>query len=378
VIAPQIPRFWPLFAIALGVRFVVVILGSLLATLPPDPYQDPQTPRQFRAEMLAGSVRVIEPWYRFDAEWYVRVARQGYAKAEDAGGRVGVAFLPALPAVLAAADWLGIDIFWAGILSVNLAAAAGTTILARVAAKLTGDRATAIRAFVLINAFPTALFFSAPYNESFGLLFTALAMDAWIDRKSLRAGVFALFGSLARMTGVAVGVAAIASWLCDDRSRQGSKRALIVATASFAGLALFWLYLWWAVGDPFAGLKSQASWGRRQLSLWNPWYAIQSIYDPRLPRWSETYFVVLFALLGVRAWLRRGAFWGVLTLMPVAMMMMSGTFMSGHRLILAALPGFIELAELLRNRSLFRVTVVGFAVGQWILLHRYVHWVWAG
>ena len=180
------------------------------------------------------------------------------------------------------------------------------------------------------------------------------------------------------MTGVAVGVAALAAWLFEDRTRQGAKRATIVALGSFAGLGLFWLYLWWAVDDPFAGLKAQAAWGRRGLSVWNPWYAIESIYDPTIPHWGEAFLVLGFAILGIRAWLRRGTFWGALVLFPVAQMMMSGTFLSGHRLILAALPGFIELADLLRNRWLFRLTVLGFAIAQWVLLFRYVHWSWAG
>ena len=74
---------------------------------------------------------------------------------------------------------------------------------------------------MLIQAFPTAFFFSAPYNEAFGLLFTALALSAWLDRKAGRAALFAALGSLARMTGVAVGVAALVGWLCDDRTRAG-------------------------------------------------------------------------------------------------------------------------------------------------------------
>ncbi len=377
--APQpLLRFWPLFFVALAVRIAVLALGVLLALLPPDPYQDPKTPDRYRAEMLAGSAQVIEPWYRWDADWIVSIARDGYATAGDNTGRHGVAFMPAMPAVLVAAHTVGLNEFWFGLLAANLATAVGMAVFTRVTARLSGDRDTAIRAFVLLNAFPTSFFLSAPYNEAFGLLFTALALSAWLDQKAIQAGVWALLGSLCRMTGAAVGVAAFAWWLFEDRSRQGAKRALIVAVGSFAGLLLFWGYLGWAVGDPFAGLKSQVAWGRRALSPWNPLYAIESIYDPVLPHWGEAFIVLGFAVLGIRAWLRRGAFWGVLTLVPVGQMMLSGTFLSGHRVILAALPGFIELADLLRNRLLFRAVVLGFAVTQLVLLNRYVHWLWAG
>jgi len=392
-----VPRFLPLFAVALGVRLAVVVLGVLLipvqpakpvkvfglvvagfpADLRPPKEKDPVA-EGYRDEILASSARAIEPWYRWDAVWLANVATHGYADAADKGGRLGVAFMPAQPACMAAAAALGLNPFWVGLLVANLAGAAGTAVFARVAARLTGDRDTGLRTFVLLLAFPAGFFFSAPYNESFGLLFTALALSAWLDRRAVRTAFFAALGSLARMTGVAFGVAALAGWLFDDRTRPGLKRALIVAVGSFAGLILFWGYLGWAVNDPFAGLKSQVAWGRRGLSVWNPWYAIESIYDPELPHWGEAFVVLGFAVLGIRAWARRGAFWGVLTLVPVGQMMLSGTFLSGHRLILAALPGFIELADVLKNRSLFRLTVLGFALAQLVLLNRYVHWIFAG
>jgi hypothetical protein len=373
------PRFWPLFLVALGVRVAVVVLGIFLASLPPDirPTEDP-VPIHFRDEILAGSARVIEPWYRWDAIWYVNVAENGYSKAADKGGRLGPAFLPAMPLCIAAARTLGINPYWAGLLIANLAAAAGTAIFARVTVRLTSDRTTGLRAFVLLMAFPTSFFFSAPYNEAFGLLFTALALSAWFQLRPTRAGLFAAFGSLARLTGVALGVAAIGGWICEDRTRTGFKRAAIIAFGSFVGVLLFWAYLGWTVDDPFAGLKTHEVWGRKKLSLWNPWLSIKSIYDPQVPYLGEAFAAFGFTFLGIRAWIKRGAFWGILTLVPIGQMMMSGTFLSGHRIVLAALPGFIELADLLRNRLAFRVVVVGFAYIQFELLNRYVHWISAG
>jgi hypothetical protein len=371
-------RFWPLFAAALAVRLAVVLLGLALATRAPDPYQDPRTPTRFRDQIIATSARPIEPWYRYDAVWFANVALNGYAGAEDRGIHLGPAFMPAMPMTMAAAHALGLNPFWAGLIAANLAAAAGIAVLARVAARLTNDRAVGLRTFILIQAFPTAFFFSAPYNEAFGLLFTSLALAAWLSEKSTRAALFAALGSLARMTGVALGAAALVGWAVDDRARPGLRRALVLAAGSFGGLILFLGYLAWAVGDPFAALKTHAAWGRHGLALGNVWLAIESVYDPVLPHWGEALLVLPFVPLGIRAWRRRGAFWGVLTLMPVVQMMLSGTFLSGHRVILAALPGFIELAYLLKNRAWFGIVVVSFAGAQLILLNRYVHWIFAG
>ena len=62
-------------------------------------------------------------------------------------------------------------------------------------------------------------------------------------------------------------------------------------------------------------------------------------------------------------------------------MFASGTLLSGHRLILAALPGFLELADLPSmhpGARLFFATLLGFAFAQLLLLNRYVHWIFAG
>ena len=88
----------------------------------------------------------------------------------------------------------------------------------------------------------------------------------------------------------------------------------------------------------------------------------------------------LLALLRfrIRDWRRRGAFWGLVTLLPIAQMAATGTFLSGHRILLACLPGFIELADLLRNRLAYWTTAVLFAVVQLFLLSNYIHWIFAG
>jgi hypothetical protein len=143
-------------------------------------------------------------------------------------------------------------------------------------------------------------------------------------------------------------------------------------------LALFCGFLWWAVGDPLALLKSHEKWGRPGLSWKNPLRAVESVYDANLPHWGEAVAVVGFTILGIRAWGKRGAFWGLVVLVPVAQMLASGTLLSAHRVILAALPAFIELADLLRRRVWLLAAVLGFGFAQLLLLNRYVLWQFAG
>jgi hypothetical protein len=374
------PRFLPLFLLALAVRLVVVALGVLLAQRPPhDPRPLDPTANAILDRVEGGSAKVVAPWYRWDAVWYVNVAENGYAGASDSGGRLGVAFLPALPAVMALASTLGLNLFWIGVIVPNLAAAAGTAVMARVAARLTESRETGLRTFALLLAFPTAFFFSAPYNEAFGLLFGALALSAWQRERTKTAAALALLSSLSRMTSITLGVAAIGAWVLNPkRTREGAKRAAWLAAGSFGGLVLFWGFLWWSVGDFFAGAKSQAAWGRAGPSVLNPWIAITDALNPDYPRYGDLLAVVACAILGVLAWVKRGAFWGILVLVPVAQMLATGTLLSGSRLVLACLPAFVELAPLVRARVLFVAVVGAFAAVQVVLLDRFVHWVFAG
>jgi hypothetical protein len=183
-VTPTAPRFLPLFLAALAVRAGTVALGAWLASQPPRVLlPDGPAAVEVRRRVEQSGAGAIEPWFRWDAVWMANVARHGYSGAADRGGRLGVAFLPTVPATLAA-GW---------------------------------------RTLALLLAFPTALLFSAPCNESFGLLFTAIALAAWLAERPALAGAGALLGSLARMTGVALGVAAgCEGWSCWCPSRRCS------------------------------------------------------------------------------------------------------------------------------------------------------------
>jgi hypothetical protein len=181
------------------------------------------------------------------------------------------------------------------------------------------------------------------------------------------------------MTGAVVGAAALVSWLLDgSRTRRQLIRALIVVVGCAIGVAGGLAVIGWATGDPLIGIKSQAGWGRRSASILNFGAAIRSIYDPVAPRRLEGGLAILFVFLGIRAWIKRGAFWGLVTLLPIAQMAATGTFLSGHRVLLACLPGFIELADLLKNRLAFMITIALSVVIQLFLLNNYIHWGFAG
>ena len=141
------PRFWPLFAIALACGSPSCVLLGLVRPRPgrpirlPGPADADALPRPEIVASLRAGDRAVVPLRRV---WFANVALNGYASGRRArGSHLGAAFMPAMPATMAAADALGLNPFWAGLLAANLVAAAGTAVFARVAARLTDDRARA-------------------------------------------------------------------------------------------------------------------------------------------------------------------------------------------------------------------------------------------
>jgi hypothetical protein len=86
--------------------------------------------------------------------------------------------------------------------------------------------------------------------------------------------------------------------------------------------------------------------------------------------------IVTFLGLGVRAWLKRGPFWGCLVLMPILQGMATGTTMSLPRIALAAFPVFIEAAELLRGRVIFVAVMIALLLAQLKSIKGFVNFEW--
>jgi hypothetical protein len=105
-----------------------------------------------------------------------------------------------------------------------------------------------------------------------------------------------------------------------------------------------------------------------------PIYAAVTELKPLTTRIS----LCLFLGLGVHAWWRRGPFWGCLVLVPVLQGLATGTYLSMNRIVLAAFPGFLDLAELLRPRLLFVVWLAAFAFAQAEMIEQFVNWQFLG
>jgi hypothetical protein len=376
------PTWTNLLAFGLITRVAIVVLGCLLAKTT----DLPATQREWDTKIAAGNQgmhtrhhtaltsgprRWIEPWYRFDAIWYAEISQRGYNY--ETGRPSTAAFLPLLPLVMAGGATLGLDRYAVGLVVPILAFPVGLALFGKAALRVTGSGATVWRACVLLVAYPGALFFSAPYQESLGFAFMAGAVLAWLDRRPFLASANLLGASAARLTAVSFSVAVVLEWAHDVARRRPARHTAWLAAASAAlGLVLLFVYMGSHFGDATATLKAHAAWGRRPLGLGNVYRALAGVTHGI---GKDELATVLFLLLGARAWWRRGPFWGALILVPIVQAMGTGTLMSVSRVALLAFPAFIDLAELLRNRVAFIAGVALSVVGQVYLIDHFVNWV---
>jgi mannosyltransferase PIG-V len=136
-------------------------------------------------------------WQRFDTNWYLSIATQGYAFAQQ------VAFFPLYPALISFFSlFTGGNALIAALIVGNLGTLAALIALGALTAWETRDAETPASAMLLMLAFPFAFFFATAYTEGmflafaiFCLLFARRGQWGW-------AALFALLSGAARPTGV--------------------------------------------------------------------------------------------------------------------------------------------------------------------------------
>ena len=174
---------------------------------------------------------------KWDANYYVGIARAGYAPADE----TTLAFFPGFPLVVrAVSNLLGTDIAGTAMvlnLFFTIALAAGVMALARQMGL--GTRGQVLGAAVVTSA-PMSIVFAMPYTEA---LFGALAIWAVVmlhDKRWIAAGVLIFLASFVRLTAVDLIVVFALMVLFKARRTWWAWLSVAVSALPLAG------YIWWA------------------------------------------------------------------------------------------------------------------------------------
>lgn len=321
--------------------------------------------------------RYVDVWGRWDGDWFVRIASQGYGSSHDTP-----AFQPLYPLLLAGAGRiLGGHYIVAGILVSLAAGTVAFALLGRLVFALRGER-VARRTLLYVALFPASLFLGAVYSESLFLLL-AVATFLLLERGRIAwAAVACGLALLTRPTAVALlPPLLLVAWRAGDR-----RRAVATTLLAPALYAVYPLWLWIRVGSPLASLHAERSW-HRPFSLTGLYDAVRApLHDVAAGQRHDALlnleglgYLVLFLVLAIAAWRLLGATYGLFAATSLAVPVLTPAagypLMSLPRFMLVVFPLFVALALLASTPRRHRTVVVAFgallviSVVRWTLYH---------
>ena len=260
--------FFPLLFQFLGTRLLILLVAGLS--------QNVVKPGDDRA-IESGFLNWFNCW---DAEWYLKIAGNGYTYRPDAAS--SVAFFPLYPMLVRIVRLVIPDPRIAGYLVSNTLLFAGCVLLWKLVRRESGSEKVADRASLFFLLTPVTLFFSTIYSESLFFFLMAGTLYFAVGRRWLAAALCGYLGGLTRHVGVLLAVPlAVECWNNARQRMDGPGKwnglrfrpdALLACAAPVCGLATYCAFLWAKFGDPLVFEKTQKFWGRKPGFFWNAFY----------------------------------------------------------------------------------------------------------
>ena len=263
-------------------RFALLLVGWLGFSLLPLPVAFPfawEIGADGRKHAVVDHITpTSRPWVnmlsRWDAGWYVEIARDGYRY--EAGSSSNAAFFPLYPLLIRASHALLFlpesDYWWllTGIVVSNVALLVALGYFRSLLA-IDVDQKTVSRAIVYLLIFPTTFFLSSVYSES---LFLALTVGAfYYARKNrwLTACILTALATLTRSQGIILLLPLLIEYLAQRnfRLQQVSWHATAFALIP-AALFAFVLFLKLNFGSWTVIFDVQSIWERHLMWPWHP------------------------------------------------------------------------------------------------------------
>lgn len=327
----------------------------------------------------------VNMWSRWDAGWYVDIARTGYEF--HAGFPSNAAFFPLYPLLMRAIHALlflpATDYWWllTGIALSNIALLVGLGYFrALLAMDFTAEVAS--RATIYLLVFPTTFFFSGVYTESLFLALTVAAFYYARNNRCLLASILAALGTLTRSQGIVLVVPLLAEYF---RQRDFNPQKIRWNIAAFAlipaALFLFAVFLKLKFGSWSVICDVQRPWGRHL--MW-PWHPLVWFFRHAPPLSTEHHDILDFCFLlllivaasiGLRQ--LRGSY-SVYLWAAVAFFSSWGTLGSVPRFDLVIFPLFMVLALVGERSRAFHLAYVACScmlAALFMVMHSQWNWV---
>ncbi len=323
-------------------------------------------------------------WSRWDAPHYLDVARFGYAP--HGADALWIAFFPMYPFLVRMFSIVFGDLILSGLL-VSLATGIGCAYVLAKLVMIDGTQEEANRAWLLLFAFPTAYFLSAPYSEGIFLFSVLAALYAGRTKHWVAAGLFAAMATASRLVGLAVMPALMVEALWPMTPVREQIKRLGAIAVGLVGIVTYLGINYRAYGDPLHFLAAERGrpWFQHAVAPWTP--IIEAFHSLILPTESGTWYWFIYpARIGAFAIAVGVMIWGWRRLRPsdhvfawtaLVLSLMESRLISLPRYILALYPIPLILAYKIKNKTAFTTLIVVCFALQAYLFSRYALALWA-
>jgi hypothetical protein len=285
---------------------------------------------------------MVDMFSRWDAEWYLNMAKSGYHYRSGRGKDSNTAFFPLYPLLMSGVARLigeaDVSLLSAGMLVSNAALLIGLAYLFALI-RLDFDEDTASRSIIYLLVFPTSFFFSAVYTESLFLLTVVAAFYHARHDQWCLAGMAGAAAALTRPPGVLMCAALGMEYLHQRNFRLKEVRADVLALGLIPlALVLHFTYLYWKFGNFFLFLETEKEWGRPLGGA-----------EGKLPFFGhfaggDLVITILVLVLLISVWHRLRPSYGVFATLAYLMPLASGTLLGMGRFSAVIFPVYIILA----------------------------------
>lgn len=376
----------PAIAFALTIfmvhRLLLFGLGAFFAPIAPmNPPLGDSLLRDIDPRHWGPSFFLFGPWQRWDTNWYLQIAQDGYAV-----GNGTTNFPPLFPLAVGFLGRVLLDQYMlAALLISNLAYIFALVYFYRLSVRLFSVETTR-RSILFLATFPTAFFLAGGYTESLYLALVLAAFYYGEERRWLWAAGFAALASITRLQG-AVLVLPLGYMYMQQRGFRWRKidREGIVLALSPALLALYMFYVYVILGDYNFSNHLSVVWHIKfalpwdsffggLLNFFNRDYAHLLLYNA-----LDIILLVVFICFTIIWWQKKlptaYLLYSVLSLL--VFLTRQGTdgffWMSINRYLLSVFPVFM-LAGAIAPRFLIKFGAAVQAI--WATL--FIFWMWAG
>ena len=314
---------------------------------------------------------------RWDSFWYLDIAQNGYSLGDNPWGLYNIVFFPLYPLLIKITSFVtaGNFVLSGWILSIVFLLLALFYFF-----RLVREFHPEINPYlpiIFLLIFPTAFFLNAVYTESLFLFLSLAAFYYGLKKKFVAAGVFGLFASLTRVTGILLFVPLIWEYFKNYNFKLKSVFNLKILPIFLIPLATFgfFLYHYFKFGNFFLFFEVEKNWGRAFI-LQKGHFEFFS--NPAIVNFLLDVLFVIFALIVIYFVFKKlRVSYGLYMLATIAIALSTGTLMSIGRYILVLFPIYILLASI-KNQYLQQawafVSILLLALYTILLVNNY----WAG